>query len=70
LRAVKNGGNKKNVLLHDVHLSGVTKGKYFFSHQANDLALVLYRHLNQRHLAEDEPVWQHFATSSSTIPPH
>lgn len=59
LRAVKNGGIKKNVLLHDIDLFDVPEGKYFFGPRANDLAVVLCRHLDQRRLAVDEPVWQH-----------
>ena len=52
-------GSRKNVFLHDIHLLGVTEGEDFFGPWANDLSAVLRRHLDQRHLAVDEPVGQH-----------
>lgn len=45
--------------LHDVDLFCVAERKDFFGSGANDLAIVLVGHLEERDLAIDEPVGQH-----------
>ena len=45
--------------LHDVDLFGVAEGKNFFGSWADDLAIVLGGHLDERVLAVDEAVRKH-----------